>query len=492
MSTYTTLIGPATVTGKPVLYSSVAVTTSGLSLDSGHTYSVQWIARGTQSAQASQGTITITSNDISACELSFATTEAVALFHGKRQDPLTGRLIVWDRTASRVYALGDLELYYSPNPGDVTTTSVTTAATFLALTDTPSAFTAGYWVKVNAAGTALEFSTAPLLLDQTTVQTVTGGTPVFAAGLTAQATTGRSAYVYRNDATATAEVMKVYQDHASDDEHALVVAQDGTGDIIRGMDGLVKVFAIQDGGTMVVAGTANMRDVKALGDAYKFLAGAGSDASLYYDGTVGYVETDLVAPSDLYVKCGAAKTLVLSTAVYKDINFGALTFVTGGTLPGVVELVNNAGAGTGIYGRGFAVNEQGSFCFEYNHECKAASDITLHVHWCGQDAPTGTDYVNWRMIASVCRDGAVTPAVITDDTETAIDTQYKWYRTDFAVIPGATGGPGGTALAIGDQIWVTILRVAASGAAYAGEALVSTAGAHVQVDTLGSRLISTK
>jgi len=45
---------------------------------------------------------------------------------------------------------------------------------------------------------------------------------------------------------------------------------------------------------------------------------------------------------------------------------------------------------------------------------------------------------------------------------------------------------------IGDQFMFTLTRVAATGDAYAGDALIETAGIHYQVDTIGSRAIATK
>ena len=58
-------------------------------------------------------------------------------------------------------------------------------------------------------------------------------------------------------------------------------------------------------------------------------------------------------------------------------------------------------------------------------------------------------------------------------------------RTDFAAITG-------TNFKIGDQLMFTLTRVASTGDAYAGEALIATAGIHYEVDTVGSRNIIEK
>jgi hypothetical protein len=56
-------------------------------------------------------------------------------------------------------------------------------------------------------------------------------------------------------AATSTPVVAIVQDHASDDQAALSVQQDGTGDIISGFDGVTKVFAVSDGGTTTVAQT---------------------------------------------------------------------------------------------------------------------------------------------------------------------------------------------------------------------------------------------
>ncbi len=171
--------------------------------------------------------------------------------------------------------------------------------------------------------------------------------------------------------------------------------------------------------------------------------------------------------------------------VYKDDNIGALTLQTGGTLPGIVEWLDNTGTATGIYTRGFAIGEEGSAIRELQHDYREGSDIVFHVHWAGNDAPSGTDYVKWQIKYFVSRTGETTPASTTITVETAYDTQYEHVRSDF---PAVTG----TNFKIGDQVNFSIKRIAASGDAYAGEALIETIGFHYQADSLGSRSISAK
>jgi hypothetical protein len=72
-----------------------------------------------------------------------------------------------------------------------------------------------------------------------------------------------------------------------------------------------------------------------------------------------------------------------------------------------------------------------------------------------------------------------------DSSDCAVDARYRAYRCDFGVITG-------TNFKIGDQFMFTLERVASDGAAFAGDALIETAGIHYQVDTMGSRTIGTK
>jgi hypothetical protein len=227
------------------------------------------------------------------------------------------------------------------------------------------------------------------------------------------------------------------------------------------------------------------------GNAIQF--GAGQDMDVGYDGTDGYIRTDLVAASDLNVDCGAQKTLELQTTVYRDINLGAaMLSLPVATQPDEVEIDDEAGNPTGIYTWGFAVNELVSGVFEMQHDYAEGTDITFHIHWGGNDAPTGVDNVQWQLTYTITRDDNTINAPTTITVETAYDTQYEWIRSNFAAIDGSTGGVDGGNIHIGDQFFFYLKRIAAVGDAYGGDALVATLGLHYQVNTLGSRQIGTK
>lgn len=222
------------------------------------------------------------------------------------------------------------------------------------------------------------------------------------------------------------------------------------------------------------------------GDNVKLYFGAGNDMSIDYDGTDGNIDTSLVAASDLLITCGTQKTLELQNHVYKDINIGGLNF--GGpvaTNPDEVELVDNTGTATGIYSRGFAVGEKASAIKELQHDYAEGENISFHIHWQGNAAPTGTDNVQWQLTYTVAQGGETLDPVTTLTIETAIDTQYEMYTSVFSTITG-------TNYKIGDQLCLTLERIAASANEYGGDAVIFTGGTHYPLNTLGSRQIAIK
>jgi hypothetical protein len=214
------------------------------------------------------------------------------------------------------------------------------------------------------------------------------------------------------------------------------------------------------------------------------------DNNLMVDGKVlvPEIKTDTATPTDLTITTGAAKTLVLATPVYKDINIaGILLGKPASNAPGIDTFRDLNGTDTTINAYAFAIGEYVSGGFELQHDYKEATDVVFHVHWQGIAAPAGgTDNVQWRLTYIIARDGVTLAAATTiDSPDVAITTQYRNYRSDFAAIVG-------TNLKIGDQFMFNLYRVAAVSDDYAGDCLIHTAGIHHQCDTLGSRAIATK
>jgi hypothetical protein len=181
----------------------------------------------------------------------------------------------------------------------------------------------------------------------------------------------------------------------------------------------------------------------------------------------------------------SATTMEWNVPQWNDANVGALVLKTGGTLPGTVQWLDNDGDATGIYTLGFAVNEEGSGVIEVPHDYDEGTNITFHLHWGINDAPSGTDYVKWELIYTLTRSGETFADVTSIVVETAVDTQYESLMSNFPEITG-------TAFKIGDQFTFTLKRITADGAVFTGEALVHTIGFHYLCNTLGSATISAK
>ena len=173
--------------------------------------------------------------------------------------------------------------------------------------------------------------------------------------------------------------------------------------------------------------------------------------------------------------------------VWKDVNLGsAQVQKPASSAPSVDTFTDNAGGDTDIATLAFGVGDKVGGTFELQHDYAEGTNLVFHVHYQCDAAPTGTDYVAWEIDYTIVRDGATMPAVTNIDSgDDAVDTQYEQIRADWAAIDG-------TSLLIGDQISFKLARVAAVGDAYAGTAKLKTVGIHYEIDTVGSRAVTTK
>jgi hypothetical protein len=189
----------------------------------------------------------------------------------------------------------------------------------------------------------------------------------------------------------------------------------------------------------------------------------------------------VIAASDLQIACGTSKTIELIETVWDDINIGAI-LLSGpiGQRPNIEEILDEAGAGTGIYTYGMADTELLSGILEIAHWYKEGTNIAPHVHFSINAAPTGTDRVKFELTYTVTRAGETVDPSTTIAIEDDVDTQYEEYIFNF---PNITG----TAFKIGDQFQFTLERVTAVGDVFTGNTLIKTVGIHCEKDTMGSR-----
>ena len=218
---------------------------------------------------------------------------------------------------------------------------------------------------------------------------------------------------------------------------------------------------------------------------------ASFSGNIYFADINSYITDDgtnlkIVTNDDLKVDCGSEKTVELVQAVWKDINLGSaqLSRPTS-SQPDIDTFDDETGTDTGITTLAFDVGEKVHGSFELQHDYKEGSDFTFHVHFQGKTAPTGTDKVKWQLTYTLAQMGATLDATTPITAECDFDTQYESIICSFTAITG-------TNFNIGDQFLFTLERIAASANEYAGDALLETTGIHYQVDTIGSRLISSK
>jgi len=155
----TVLNAAASYTGEAVLYGTLGLTYTDSTLNAAHTYSVQWVARKTRTAQAGNNTATV-ANGVLTGTLSFATTQGVRLFDSGGRNPLEGTLYIIDLTNGKTYLTEPLSIRWQPLPAGLTVTSVTTSQTFQSLADTPATYSgqAAKAAVVNAAEDGLTFT----------------------------------------------------------------------------------------------------------------------------------------------------------------------------------------------------------------------------------------------------------------------------------------------------------------------------------------------
>jgi hypothetical protein len=187
-----------------------------------------------------------------------------------------------------------------------------------------------------------------------------------------------------------------------------------------------------------------------------------------------------------YSEFEADGTLVFNgnATVWDDIVIPAFALGVVASIPDSI----NFGPSGNLKIRGFdgaATSEMLYGSFELPHGYKEGTDITVHVHWTPTNANAGNvkwqfEYA-WQNVDGTY--GAPTTITVTDSTDS---TAWKHLRADFAAISG-------TGKTIGSVLVFRIFRDPADAAdTYASDAGLIDIGCHVELDTVGSRQITTK
>lgn len=209
-------------------------------------------------------------------------------------------------------------------------------------------------------------------------------------------------------------------------------------------------------------------------DVVKF--GTGDDMDIGYDGTNGFIHTDLVAASDLNIDCGTSKTLELQTSVWDDIFLPIAITKPGGTAPSWTGFFGNLSQYT------FAINDYVEGSFELKHNYKEGTDLDVHVHVVTQGAEAGVEvrYSFEYWIADIGEASAGTTTITSDDyTLTNANGHHEYI--DIGDISGA-------GYKIGAVVCFLFKRVAlVGGSDPSSDPFVVSIGAHYEIDTMGSR-----
>lgn len=163
--------------------------------------------------------------------------------------------------------------------------------------------------------------------------------------------------------------------------------------------------------------------------------------------------------------------------------------------PGIVAY-DVAGGGVSTYLWEFAKNNIASFTVQLPHAYKIGTDISAHVHW--TPGPRGVaengNTVGWKLDVSWANiDGTFTAMQSIDLSDTCDGVNHKHLKTASVAIDGHTAPKGISSMLIcnikridtgADDTWVGTLS---------GERpMLLEIDFHYQIDTVGSRLVSTK
>jgi hypothetical protein len=174
-----------------------------------------------------------------------------------------------------------------------------------------------------------------------------------------------------------------------------------------------------------------------------------------------------------------------SATVWRDDNFAAVSLGLGATPPDSIPI--NGGTIEVRAFDGVAITEQLFFGTEYNHEAKEGADIVFHLHWSPTTAGAGN--VKWQLTYKwINIDGSFAGAETTISvTQASGGVAWSSNKVSFPAVSGA----GKT---IGSQIVGRLFRDPTDAAdTYAADAAITaTFGIHYEIDSNGSRQITTK
>lgn len=256
------------------------------------------------------------------------------------------------------------------------------------------------------------------------------------------------------------------------------------------------LIEFQDSGSAIQAYVESDGEIVIPQDSKSIKLGGGSDMAIYYDGTTGNIDTDIVAASDLVIDCGANKTITLEVQVYDDLRVTPADFNRAGISDPALVSYTPTGSSVATYLYEFQVDDIAYFTVQLPHSYKVGEDIKVHVHWTpglrGNEESGNT--VGWKVDYAWANINGTFGAMQTADLSDACDgTDDKHQMTPEFTIDGHTAPKSISSMLIcnikrtdtgADDTW--------AGTASGQLPMILEIDFHYPIDTLGSRDWGTK
>ena len=196
------------------------------------------------------------------------------------------------------------------------------------------------------------------------------------------------------------------------------------------------------------------------------------------------IKADEVAPQDLDIFCGAAKTIELQTVVYEDLQV-SISNVKVPTSRAPTERLYNHGIVGGVTFPvlGFALNEYIYFDVQTSHSMKLNTVLDNHIHFMTPTDGTGDRFkFQLDVIASGIGGSWAVPTGSPFTPEHIITADYsnKHELFEIADIPAAN-------TTVSSIYSCKLTRIAATTDEYSGEIYIKFSDCHYQKNTMGSR-----
>lgn len=220
-------------------------------------------------------------------------------------------------------------------------------------------------------------------------------------------------------------------------------------------------------------------------DNRKMYWGGGNDMSIYYDGTNAYLKTDEIAASDFHITTGAAKTLVLDTPVYDDVQFP----LASGKVP-AVNAPNWEALTTNTSAYAFSVDDYIDLqADEPSHGWNEGTAGTVHVHFALKTIQNSgaNRYAKFTVYLAIADVNGVWSEIGPYTAEKTIPNGAAALTHYLLDVGTATL----TGYHLGMQIKARVKRIAATGGTeYADDVFITQIGIHTEKVRLGSRSVS--